>query len=37
VTQGKDLDVLVPIAHRQQPQRGEGVGDGEAGKTQQHR
>ncbi|MEU4550326.1 tyrosine-type recombinase/integrase [Nonomuraea dietziae] len=28
VAKGQDLDVLVPISHRQQPQRSEGVRDG---------
>ncbi|WP_329182687.1 hypothetical protein [Streptomyces sp. NBC_01477] len=36
VSECKDLDVLVPIAHRQQAQEGEGVGRGEVGQTQQH-
>jgi hypothetical protein len=36
VPQGKDLDVLVPVAHRQQAQEREGVGHGEVGQTQQH-
>ncbi|MFD1939825.1 hypothetical protein ACFSKW_51055 [Nonomuraea mangrovi] len=31
VAQGENLDLLVPIAHRQQPQRAEGVGNGEIG------
>ncbi|MFC4061880.1 hypothetical protein ACFOWE_26560 [Planomonospora corallina] len=37
VAEGEDLDVLVPMAHRQQPQRGEGVRDGETGQTKEHR
>ncbi|WP_344867147.1 hypothetical protein [Planomonospora alba] len=37
VAQSEDLDVLVPIAHRQQPQHGEGVRDGETGQAKQHR
>ena len=36
VAQGEDLDVLVTVAHRQQPQDGEGVGDGQIGQTKQH-
>jgi hypothetical protein len=36
VAQGQDLHVLVPVAHRQQAQRGEGVGDREIGKSKQH-
>ncbi|MFI6458620.1 hypothetical protein ACIBF6_44630 [Streptosporangium amethystogenes] len=36
VTQGEDLDVLVPIAHRQQPQRREGVRDGQVGQAKEH-
>ncbi|MGW0590042.1 hypothetical protein [Streptosporangium sp. NPDC002607] len=36
VTQGEDLDVLVPISHREQPQRGEGVRDGEIGQAKEH-
>jgi hypothetical protein len=36
VAQGKNLDVFVPIAHRQQPQHGEGVRDGEIGQAEEH-
>ncbi|NYF41485.1 hypothetical protein [Streptosporangium sandarakinum] len=36
MAEGEDLDVLVPIAHRRQPQRGEGVRDGETGQTKEH-
>ncbi|GAA1010919.1 hypothetical protein Aple_066550 [Acrocarpospora pleiomorpha] len=36
VTQGEDLDVLIPISHRQQPQRGESVRDGQVGQTKEH-
>jgi hypothetical protein len=36
VTQGKYLHVLVPIAHGQQPQRGERVRDGEVGQAKEH-
>ncbi|MFC7588177.1 hypothetical protein ACFQYP_34125 [Nonomuraea antimicrobica] len=36
VTQDGNLDILVPIAHGQQPQRGEGVRDGQAGQTKEH-
>ena len=36
MTQGQDFSVLVPVAHRQQPKRGECVGHGEIGQTQQH-
>jgi hypothetical protein len=36
VSECKDLDVLVPIAHREQAQEGEGVGRGEVGQAQQH-
>ncbi|WP_422664848.1 transposase [Acrocarpospora corrugata] len=36
VTQGEDLDVLVPISHREQPQRREGVRDGEIGQAKEH-
>ncbi|MER6004046.1 hypothetical protein ABT120_36155 [Nonomuraea angiospora] len=35
VAQGKDLDVLVPIAHRRQPQRGEGVRYGQVGQAEE--
>ena len=35
VSQGEDLGVLVPVAHRQQPQQGEGVGRGQVGQSQQ--
>ncbi|NEW77378.1 hypothetical protein [Streptomyces rhizosphaericus] len=34
--QRQDLDVLIPVAHRQQAQKGERVGHGEVGQTQQH-
>jgi hypothetical protein len=36
VPQGKDLDVFVPVTHRQQAQEREGVGHGEVGQAQQH-
>jgi hypothetical protein len=36
VSEGKDLDVLVLVAHRQQTKEGEGVGRGEVGQAQQH-
>ncbi|MEU4332019.1 hypothetical protein [Nonomuraea dietziae] len=36
VTQEEYLDVLVSSAHRQQPQRGERVRDGEVGQTKEH-
>ena len=36
VSQGEDLGVLVPVAHRQPPQQGEGVGRGQVGQSQQH-
>ncbi|MER6128756.1 hypothetical protein ABT173_40605 [Streptomyces sp. NPDC001795] len=36
VPQGKDLDVFVPVAHRQQAQERQGVGRGEAGQAQKH-
>ena len=36
VTQGENLHVLVPIAHRQQPQRGESVRDGQVGQAKEH-
>ncbi|WP_406483607.1 hypothetical protein [Streptomyces sp. NBC_01615] len=36
VSQGKDLDAFVPIAHRQQAQERDGVGRGEVGQAQQH-
>jgi hypothetical protein len=36
VTQNEDLHVLVPIAHGKQPQRGEGVRDGQVGQAKQH-
>jgi hypothetical protein len=36
VPQRQDLDVLFPIAHRQQPQKRDGVGHGEVGQAQQH-
>ena len=35
VAEGVDLDVLLSIADRQQPQRGEGIRDGEIGKTKE--
>lgn len=35
MTQGQDLCILVPVAHRRQPQRREGVGHGQIGQTQQ--
>ncbi|MEV6032821.1 hypothetical protein AB0L65_16805 [Nonomuraea sp. NPDC052116] len=35
VAQGKYLYVLVPIAHGQQPQRGERVRDGEVGQAKE--
>ncbi|WP_193318953.1 hypothetical protein [Nonomuraea phyllanthi] len=36
VAEDEDLDVLVSIAHRQKPQRGEGVCDGEIGQAKGH-
>ncbi|MCT9929920.1 hypothetical protein N5079_06765 [Planotetraspora sp. A-T 1434] len=36
VTQGENLDILVPISQRQQPQRREGVRDGEIGQAKEH-
>ncbi|WP_329182688.1 hypothetical protein [Streptomyces sp. NBC_01477] len=36
VPQGKDLDVLVAVAHRQETREREGVGRGEVGQAQQH-
>ncbi|MEU6728458.1 hypothetical protein ABZ917_32525 [Nonomuraea wenchangensis] len=36
VAQGEYLHVLIPIAHGQQPQRGERVRDGEVGKAKEH-
>jgi hypothetical protein len=36
VTQRKNLDVLVHIAHRQQPYEGEHAREGEVGQSQQH-
>jgi hypothetical protein len=36
VPQREDLDVFVSVAHRQQPQQGEGVGRGEVGQARQH-
>ena len=36
VPQGKDLDVFVPVAHRQQAKESESVGCGEGGQAQQH-
>ncbi|MBB5775385.1 hypothetical protein HD596_002141 [Nonomuraea jabiensis] len=37
MTQGKNLDVLVPIAQRQQPQRGKDVRDGQVGQAKKHK
>jgi DNA invertase Pin-like site-specific DNA recombinase len=34
--QSQDLHLFVAVAHRQQPQRGEGVRHGQVGKSQQH-
>jgi hypothetical protein len=36
VAQGEDLDVLVPIAHEQDPQQGHGVRHDKVGQPQQH-
>lgn len=36
MAQRQDLDVLLAVGHRQQPQRGESVGDSEVGETEQH-
>lgn len=36
VPQREDLDVLVVVAHRDQPQGAEGVGDGDAGQAYEH-
>ncbi|MFE7246042.1 hypothetical protein [Streptomyces sp. NPDC057580] len=36
VPQREDLDVFVPLTHRQQPQERERMGDGEVGQAQQH-
>nr|WP_259405193.1 hypothetical protein [Microbispora sp. H10830] len=36
VTQDENLHVLVPIAHGEQPQRGERVRDGEVGQAKEH-
>jgi hypothetical protein len=36
MTQDQDLDVLLAVGHRQQPQRCEGAGDGEVGEADQH-
>jgi hypothetical protein len=36
VTQNEDVDVFVSIAHRQRPQRGEGVRDGQIGQAYKH-
>ncbi|MEU5957920.1 hypothetical protein [Streptomyces sp. NPDC047525] len=36
VTQREDLDVLVVVVHRDQPQGGEGVSDGDAGQSKEH-
>ncbi|GIH45454.1 hypothetical protein [Microbispora rosea] len=33
VAEGNDFSILVPIAHRQQPQRGKGIRDGQIGQT----
>jgi hypothetical protein len=35
VPQRQDLDVFVPVVHRQQAQDGDGVGHGEVGEAQQ--
>ncbi|MBE1582212.1 hypothetical protein ACFPOI_44170 [Nonomuraea angiospora] len=37
VTQGKNLDVLAPIAQRQQPRRGKDVRDGKVGQAKKHK
>ncbi|WP_214108294.1 hypothetical protein [Acrocarpospora catenulata] len=36
VTQGENLDILVPIPHWEQPQRREGVRDSEIGQAKEH-
>ncbi|WP_285703303.1 hypothetical protein [Microtetraspora sp. NBRC 16547] len=36
VTQGENLDILVTISQREQPQRREGVRDGEIGQAEEH-
>jgi hypothetical protein len=36
VAQGEDLDVLVTVAHGQEPQKREGVRHSEIGQAQQH-
>jgi hypothetical protein len=36
MAQGQDLDVLLAVGHRQQPQRGECMGDREVSETKQH-
>jgi hypothetical protein len=36
VSERKELDVLIAVAHRQQAKEGEGVGRGEVGQAQQH-
>ncbi|KAB8188592.1 hypothetical protein FH608_043295 [Nonomuraea phyllanthi] len=36
VTPGENLDLLVPIAQGEQPQRGEGVRDGQVGQAKVH-
>jgi hypothetical protein len=36
VTQGENLDVLVPISHRQQPQCREGIRESEIGQAKEH-
>ncbi|MEU0568585.1 hypothetical protein ABZ297_24845 [Nonomuraea sp. NPDC005983] len=36
VAQGEHLHVLIPIAHGQQPQRGEHARDGEVGQAKEH-
>jgi hypothetical protein len=33
VAQGQDLGVLVPVAHREQPQHREGIRHGQVGKS----
>ncbi|MGN9789168.1 hypothetical protein ACTMTF_47805 [Nonomuraea sp. ZG12] len=37
VAEGKYLDLLVPITHRHQPQRGKDVRDGQIGQAQEHK
>jgi hypothetical protein len=34
--QCQDLDILVPVSHREQAKQGEGVGQTEIGQSQQH-